>query len=261
MSLKARNILPEWGLFNGAIGTVMDIVFQENESPHGNNLPAYVLVDFPQYTGPAMMKDNPTYVALTPVTTDCDNDKCYSCKRTQIPLELAFGKTIHTFQGINVGPVKPGQPPNQINSIVCDPGPREFESKACGLLYTACTRGSTLGNSTDNLSSAVYFTGPHMHFKRIKFLQHNATGEKCLRIRQRNQWIQHLKNNTKIRKIENNAMSAIADWYKSNCITRDNLDQLIDNMASHHQSTKRTQEDKHQTTPKKKRKKIITVTP
>ena len=30
-------------------------------------------------------------------------------------LQLAFGKTVHTFQGQNAGPVAPGQPPNAVN--------------------------------------------------------------------------------------------------------------------------------------------------
>ena len=265
VALKARNILPEWGLFNGGIGTIMDIVFHEGEGPNSNDLPAYILVEFPQYTGPAMIEEHPTYVALTPISGECDNDRCKTCKRTQIPLQLAFGKTIHTFQGINVGPVREGQPPNQIKSIVCDPGPRTFEGKATGILYTTCTRGTTMGTSEDNLSSAIYFTGPHLHFKRVKFLQYKETGEKFLRVRQKENWMKHLAENTQKRPTTKTQLESLAQWIKSNTIERDAIDEIINNMSSHHNTRKHNiVPDKEQTpltTPKKRRKNKRVITP
>ena len=50
--LYGRNIKPEWGLFNGSQGTVKEIVYKPGESPSTNDMPQYVLVDFPQYKGP-----------------------------------------------------------------------------------------------------------------------------------------------------------------------------------------------------------------
>lgn len=60
VALENRNFCPQWGLHNGAVGTVKEIVFKKGESPNKGNLPDYVVVDFPQYTGPTWDCDNPT---------------------------------------------------------------------------------------------------------------------------------------------------------------------------------------------------------
>ena len=52
------NIKPEWDLYHGSIGTVLDIAYENKEVPHyrgseKENQPMYVLVDFPKYCGPS----------------------------------------------------------------------------------------------------------------------------------------------------------------------------------------------------------------
>jgi hypothetical protein len=59
VSIIGRNFYPAWGLHVGAIGIVVEIVFRENESPNSGDLPAYVVVDFPAYRGPAWDTKNP----------------------------------------------------------------------------------------------------------------------------------------------------------------------------------------------------------
>jgi hypothetical protein len=49
--IKGRNKHPKSGLYNGSIGTVIDIVFREGENPNEGDLPLYVLVEFDCYTG------------------------------------------------------------------------------------------------------------------------------------------------------------------------------------------------------------------
>jgi hypothetical protein len=39
------NIEPTWVLFNGAIGTVVDIIFGQGENPNEGHLPTVVVVD------------------------------------------------------------------------------------------------------------------------------------------------------------------------------------------------------------------------
>ena len=51
VSIKGRNFCPKLGLYNGAIGTVQEIVFKPGESPNTGDLPLYVAVDFPGYLG------------------------------------------------------------------------------------------------------------------------------------------------------------------------------------------------------------------
>jgi hypothetical protein len=71
---------------------------------------------------------------IPPTTTQC---KWGCCTRTNIPLTLAYAKTIHTFQGQTVGPAAPGRPENPIKRILVDPGDQTFEGNNIGLFYTA----------------------------------------------------------------------------------------------------------------------------
>jgi hypothetical protein len=65
VAIDGKNFCPEWGLHNSACGTVMEIVFKENEDPNKGDLPSYTVVDFPGYCGPAWDRNNPT------VSTQC----------------------------------------------------------------------------------------------------------------------------------------------------------------------------------------------
>ena len=63
VAIKGRNFQPRWGLYNGSIGTVREIVFGENKNPNEGNLPLYVAVELPSYKPPASVPnfddDNP----------------------------------------------------------------------------------------------------------------------------------------------------------------------------------------------------------
>ena len=59
VSLVGYNLHPRWGLHNGALGYVKEIVFREGESPNNGNLPSYVVVNFPSYNGPAWVSESP----------------------------------------------------------------------------------------------------------------------------------------------------------------------------------------------------------
>ena len=84
-----------------------------------------------------------------------------------VPLTLAFGKTIHSFQGCNVGPTKEGQPDNPVQSIVVDPGTKSFEATALGLFFSVSSHVSTLGDSRDFIVSVLFFTGNSVMYTRI----------------------------------------------------------------------------------------------
>ena len=66
--VMTSNICQPWKLFNGAAGTVTDIIFEPGDCPRldGTAWPRMVLVDFPQYTGPAFLPDRPTVVPVFP---------------------------------------------------------------------------------------------------------------------------------------------------------------------------------------------------
>ena len=124
VQLTGTNLCPKWGLYHGARGKVIDIVYHPSQSPP-EDLPLYVLLDIPQYCGPPFIETAPTVVPIAPIKVQCKNNFC--CSRTYIPLQLAFAQTIHTFQGQNAGPVETGQTPNAVQKLVCDPGTRRFE--------------------------------------------------------------------------------------------------------------------------------------
>jgi hypothetical protein len=59
VSLQGRNFNPAWGLFNGSIGTVREIVFSPDDNPNDGDQPLYVVVEFNSYCGPAWDESNP----------------------------------------------------------------------------------------------------------------------------------------------------------------------------------------------------------
>ena len=54
------NLNLKYSLFNRAIGTFVDIVYANGKSPANGGFPDFVLVDFPNYTGPAYMGSTTT---------------------------------------------------------------------------------------------------------------------------------------------------------------------------------------------------------
>ena len=52
--------MPKWVLFNGAVGTIKEILFEENKNPNHGNLPTAVIVDFSGHVGPKQDKNNLT---------------------------------------------------------------------------------------------------------------------------------------------------------------------------------------------------------
>ncbi len=89
------------GLFNGAVGKVIEIVYKENTSTLNNAFPAFIVVDIPTYWGPAWIPSNLTWIPITPIELKC---RKHCCSFKFIPLSLAYTKTGHTFQGQNVVP-------------------------------------------------------------------------------------------------------------------------------------------------------------
>jgi hypothetical protein len=57
--LQGQNICPLWGLHNGACGTVQEIIFEQGKNPNNGDHPKFVVVNFPQYRGPAWDIDRP----------------------------------------------------------------------------------------------------------------------------------------------------------------------------------------------------------
>jgi hypothetical protein len=78
------NIEPKWGLFNGAIGTVVGII--------EGHLPAVVVVDLKHYRGPVWDEEIPTHVPIVPIQRRYE---LMCCTQKKIPLQIAWAKVIH----------------------------------------------------------------------------------------------------------------------------------------------------------------------
>jgi hypothetical protein len=181
---------PEWGLHHGSRGAVIDLVFAVGESPNNNDLPLCVLVDFPQHCGPAFDEKYPTYAPVASVKMSCKFRNC--CFRNHMPLKLACAQMPHTFQGQNAGPTMPGQPPNSISCVACDPGTRLFESICVGLFCTLLSRITSLGDESDKFSSAVYFTGDNMTPGRMMDIARTKKGDLYHNAFLRQRFVTHL---------------------------------------------------------------------
>ena len=65
--MLTSNLNFKHGLFNGATGHVIDIIYQNGHTP-SDDFPDAVMVEFPCYTGPAFIPDNPKVVPIVPIT-------------------------------------------------------------------------------------------------------------------------------------------------------------------------------------------------
>ena len=82
--------------------------------------------------------------------------------------------------------------------IVCDPDEKCFEGTALGLLYTAVSRATTLGDDSGR-GSAIYFIGSAFKEDRIRNLtsKQNSTVEFELS-KKRRYWVDHIKNSARL---------------------------------------------------------------
>ena len=227
VSISGNNIHPAWGLYNGSIGEVLDIVFHPGENPNHGDLPRYILLRLPDYNGPAMFPDDPKVVPIVPVQCLC-NKNC--CTRTYVPLTLAYAKTIHTFQGGTAGPTEEGKPDNPIQRIVCDPGTRSFEGINIGLFYTILSRATTIGNTAHTpypKDSAIYFIGDNMNRERVSDLTLSKSGKPYRKVQKRTAWTNYLRQHTHTSGLSREEQSSLMEWVQNTTIDKDTLRQII----------------------------------
>jgi hypothetical protein len=230
VALTRPNLKPDWGLYNGAIGTVISIIYRKGECPNKINpstktifLPQYVVVEFDSYKGPVWNVHKPKQVPIAPKTKYCTKGHC--CMVTYIPLRLAFSRTLHTFQGQEAGPGK------DIPAIVLHAGARTFEGKCPGLLYTGLSRAANIGNG-DIEKSALYLIKPGSDEKRYKDIVHKARSNKSNkeiyeRVRTRRCWQNYLKKNIRKKTFTMDEKKELTEWSKTTKIGKGELHQII----------------------------------
>ena len=168
----------------------------------------------------------PLYTQHVPIPTStyvCQrNGGC--CTRTNLPLTLAYARTIHKFQGQSAGPVDEGKIPNIYSCIICDPDKGDAEGRALGMLYTAVSRATTLGDD-DGLNSAIYFTGDDFIEKRIRNLgKRKKSMDEFQNVTRRKIWVQHhLANNMSDGGITTEQLERALDWANTATIDYDRL--------------------------------------
>ena len=99
------NFVVEYNLYNGAVGVIVDIVFENADGPLNVEVeyPEYIIVDFPDSSIPPEHQydtDNPTFIPVPLVTMRCEKN---CCSMTTIPLRVCKAITIHKCQGISIG--------------------------------------------------------------------------------------------------------------------------------------------------------------
>ena len=229
VTLNGCNPDPKHGLYHGALGIVHDIVYDLGNSPKRGDFPAYVLVEFFQFCGINPIPNMPRCIPVAPIKVPCNH---YCCERTYMPLALAYGKTAHTFQGQNVGPVPFGRPANPIQKIIVDPGTRQFEASSVGLFYQLLSRATTIGTQADKTSSAIYFDGPNFCEERFLNLTMSNKNEPYKKVLFRQKWVDYLRKN----QVSNNRwadteMEEIFGWANNTTFTSNSLSDIIQNAS------------------------------
>lgn len=225
VELRGKNICPQQGLYNGAMGTVKDIVYKENESPNTNHLPMYVLVHFPSYSGIQFLPNEQNIIPIVPITVPCNR---FCCRRTFLPITLCFAKTIHTFEGQNAGPVAEGQQRNPVQRIVVDPGDRKFEGINPGLMYTILSRATTMGDPNNVLSSAIFFDGTNINPERFQNIAFSLKkGRKYEKVVLRDKWVRYLKQHRVQSNLSDTQIQSIFNWADEFHPSRQHIDNFF----------------------------------
>ncbi len=101
VQISGKNFEPDWGLFNGALGVVNEILFKEEEYPLDGYLPQYVIVDFPTYCGPVRLESHPSWVPIPAIEIQCPNYccsiKCHMPNRPYISGTISRTRTSNTM--------------------------------------------------------------------------------------------------------------------------------------------------------------------
>ena len=105
--MLTTNLCTKFGLTNGLICYVVDIIFSEQNDDVPGTLPTCVWVRIPnnQYTGPSFFPNDPTRSMWVPIKPIIANQTYYKnhvrvpSSRTMIPLKLSYAFTPWKVQG------------------------------------------------------------------------------------------------------------------------------------------------------------------
>jgi ATP-dependent DNA helicase PIF1 len=125
--MLTANLWTKFGLVNGSIGYVQDIIFEKEGPPY---LPSVIFIKFDNYQGPTIRTlDGIEVVPIIPVQRSWESKKGQICSRLQFPICLAWALTTHKSQGLTIKRATVGL------------GKKEF---AAGLSFVAISRVRSL---------------------------------------------------------------------------------------------------------------------
>ncbi|KAF5195646.1 Atp-dependent dna helicase pif1 [Thalictrum thalictroides] len=146
LSIGARvmlraNLCTQYGLVNGAMGTIVDIVYASGcGSPF--DIPLAIMVDFDSYCG-LPFRSGTNIVPIAPQTSNWKTSSGTSCQRNQLPVVLSWAITVHKSQGLT------------LDRAVVDIG----EKESLGLTFVALSRTRKLSD----LAFSPMFTFERLH--------------------------------------------------------------------------------------------------
>ena len=118
------------GLNNGAMGKVVAILYEKDCNPP--SFPTAVVVNFPNYKGPAWLQNHPTWIPIIANESRCESD---CCTRNGLPLIPGYAITITKSQGMSIGDNK------DITHVrIKLQDSIDMEAHCLGLAYTAFSR-------------------------------------------------------------------------------------------------------------------------
>ena len=126
--MLTMNLWSSVGLCNGATGTVVNIIFENNHQPP--DLPVAIMVKFENYRGPVFDENHPSCVPICPITVSSQTEFGFQ-ERQQLPLRLAWALTIHKSQGLT------------LPKVWIDIGKSK---RTAGVSYVAISRAKTLAS-------------------------------------------------------------------------------------------------------------------
>ena len=170
--LTHMNYRPQWKIFNGAMGTIIDIHYSCSTGPNRipeetssdnrplqnplERIPTAVFVKMDIYSGPQYFNTDiyPEFENVIPFSvleqgTRCKYDCCYM---KNLPFGTSHATTIHKFQGTTVGYGE------TICCLVGCPGAKDLENKiGPGLLYVLLGRAKSIGSKADSRKGSSFY--------------------------------------------------------------------------------------------------------